>query len=50
MEENKGEEVLLEKEPFYEKTFSDLEEEKKELMEFISSGNLEIDRKLEGGV
>jgi len=50
MEVNKGEEVLLEKESFYEETFSDLEEEGKELMEFISSGNLEIDRKLEGGV
>jgi flagellar protein FlaH len=52
MEGNKGEGVLLEKESFYEEALSDLkeEEEEKELMEFISSGNLEIDRKLEGGV
>lgn len=50
MEGNKGEEVLLGKEPFNEEAFSDLEGEEKELLEFISSGNLEIDRKLEGGV
>lgn len=49
MEGNKDEGVLLEKELFYEEVLSDLKEEK-EMLEFISSGNLEIDRKLEGGV
>ena len=48
MEVNKDEGVLLGKEFFYEEEVNDLkEEEEKELMEFISSGNLEIDRKLE---
>lgn len=46
---NRGKGILLEKE-FFEEEFSSLKEKEKELMEFISSGNLEIDRKLEGGV
>ncbi|MHC1757315.1 MAG: ATPase domain-containing protein [Methanosarcina sp.] len=50
MEGNKGEAILFEKESVYEEVFSDLKEEEKALLEFISSGNLEIDRKLEGGV
>ncbi|WP_048130240.1 MULTISPECIES: ATPase domain-containing protein [unclassified Methanosarcina] len=52
MEGNKGNGVLFEKELVYEEVFSDLKEKEKEkvLLEFISSGNLEIDRKLEGGV
>lgn len=47
---NRGKGILLEKEFFHEEGFSSLKEKEKELMEFISSGNLEIDRKLEGGV
>lgn len=50
MEGNKGERILLEKESFYEEVFNDLKQEEKSLLEFISSGNLEIDRKLEGGI
>lgn len=50
MEGRKGEGTLFENDSFYEEVFSDLKEEEKESLEFISSGNLEIDRKLEGGV
>ena len=50
MEESKGEGALFEKESFDEEGFSDLKEEEKALLKFISSGNMEIDRKLEGGV
>ncbi|AKB37550.1 Flagella-related protein FlaH [Methanosarcina siciliae C2J] len=50
MEVSKGEGALCENESFYEEVFSDLKEEEKALPAFISSGNLEIDRKLEGGV
>ncbi|HIH95667.1 TPA: flagellar accessory protein FlaH [Methanosarcina acetivorans] len=50
MEGRTGEGALFKNELFYEEVFSDLKEEEKALLEFISSGNLEIDRKLEGGV
>ena len=50
MEINKGEGAVLGKEFFCEEEPGYLieEEEEKELLEFISSGNLEIDRRLEG--
>jgi archaeal flagellar protein FlaH len=50
MGENAGEGLLLEKEAFFEDTSNNLETEEKKYLEFISSGNLEIDRKLEGGI
>ena len=51
MEINKGEGAVLGKEFFCEEEPGCLiEEEEKELLEFISSGNLEIDRRLEGGI
>ena len=50
MERNKDDEALFEKESFEEEVFSDLEEEEKASLEFISTGNMEIDRKLEGGI
>lgn len=50
MEGNKGEGVLFGKELFYEEMFSGLKEEEEISLGFISSGNLEIDRKLEGGI
>ncbi|WP_410507300.1 ATPase domain-containing protein [Methanosarcina hadiensis] len=50
MKVNKGEGIPLEKELFYEEESSGLKKEEKEVMEFISSGNLEIDRRLEGGI
>ncbi len=49
MGENAGEGLFLEKEIFSEEMQGNPETEKKPL-EFISSGNLEIDRKLEGGI
>ncbi|MCQ1536958.1 flagellar accessory protein FlaH [Methanosarcina sp. KYL-1] len=42
--------ALIESEEFYGEIFSDLEIEEKVSVEVISSGNLEIDRKLEGGI
>ncbi|HHV23873.1 MAG: ATPase domain-containing protein [Methanosarcina sp.] len=50
MGENAGEDLLLEKEEYYEEMPGSPETEKKKPLEFISSGNLEIDRKLEGGI
>jgi Predicted ATPases involved in biogenesis of archaeal flagella len=46
---NLEEALFLENETFCEEVSDNLETEKKPL-EFISSGNLEIDKKLEGGV
>ncbi|WP_292388122.1 ATPase domain-containing protein [Methanosarcina sp. UBA5] len=50
MGKNVGEELLLEKEALYEDTSSNPETDKKKPLEFISTGNLEVDRKLEGGI
>jgi len=50
MGENEGEGLFLEKEAFCEEIPGNPEIEKKKPLEFISSGNLEIDRKLEGGL
>lgn len=50
MEGNGVEDLLLEKEALYEDTSSNLETNKKKPLEFISTGNLGIDRKLDGGI
>ena len=50
MGENAVEGVLLEKEAFCEDISSSPETEEKEILEFISTGNMEIDRKLDGGI
>ena len=50
MGENSVESLLLEKDAFCEETSSNPETDKKKPLEFISSGNMEIDRKLDGGI
>lgn len=50
MGENGGKGLLLEEEPLCEEIPDDPETEKKKPLEFISSGNLEIDKKLDGGI
>jgi archaeal flagellar protein FlaH len=49
MGEKVGEGLLL-KESFLEDTANNSETEEKKYLEFISSGNMEIDRRLEGGI
>ncbi len=50
MGESVGKELLLEEEALCEETSDNPENDKKKPLEFISSGNLEIDKKLDGGV
>lgn len=50
MGENVGAGLLLEKETLCEETSSNSENDQKTNLELISSGNLEIDRKLDGGI
>ena len=49
MGEKVGEGLLL-KESFLKDTANNSETEEKKYLEFISSGNMEIDRRLEGGI